>query len=65
MTAPPCPSTSPVDAAGAAEKASTGRCMCGGLQVLRPEGPRHRPRAGDLVMGDPNFRLRVDFGIEL
>jgi len=26
---------------------------------------RHRPRAGDLVMGDPKFRLRVDSGIEL
>jgi hypothetical protein len=54
-----------VDAARAAKKASKGRCMCGGLQVLRPKGPLHRSRAGDLVMGDPNFRLRVDSGIEL
>jgi hypothetical protein len=33
-----------VDAASAAKKARSGRCMCeGGWQVLQPEGSCHRP----------------------
>lgn len=57
----PVPMTA-LDAARAAKKASSGRCMC---KSCVPEGPCHRSRTGDLVMGDPNFRLRVDSGIEL